>query len=248
LRGCLTFGRPMRGRVPRLQLANRSARALAAAFFPFLIVAACSPNQASLAPFDVAQTIQATQAAGTARFSTTLTLEIADSGPRKTNEAEGIVDLVAVTGRLEGTLIPNPFPPPGEAVVPVEIEARTVAGHGFWRPASGGEWRAVEGSLGSFLQVGNHEVSFVEAMNEVLEPVDSWRPAGTDEVRGERTRHYSGVARGESRGPVEVWIDENGRLWRLLLTRHGVAPTNAVGVIVLEFWDFGVAVDVEQPT
>src|SRR4051812_10026462 len=112
----------MRGRVPRLHRANRSVRALGAAFLLFLTVAACSANQASLPPFDVGQAIQATQAAGTARFSTTSTLEIAGSGPREFSKAAGVVDLVAVTGRQEGTLIPNPFPPPAQQAVPVEFE------------------------------------------------------------------------------------------------------------------------------
>lgn len=237
----------MEGLVPRSLLADRYARTLAAAFLVSLTIASCSASQASLTPFDLAQMIQATQAAGTARFSTTATLGIAGSSPRKVSSAEGVVDLVAVTGRFEGTLIENPFPPAGEEAVPIEIEARTVAGHGFWRSLSRGEWRSVEGDLGSFLQLGNHGATFAEAISEIVEPVDNWRPVGADQVRGVLTRHYSGVAGGESRGPVEVWFDVDGRLRRLLLTRHGVPLTNPTGVAVLELWDFGVAVDVEQP-
>src|SRR5687768_3869359 len=68
-----------------------------------IVLAACSPSPAVLPPFDPPAAIAATEAARTTRFSMSSTVEIAGTA-RELARAEGVVDLVALTGRREGRL------------------------------------------------------------------------------------------------------------------------------------------------
>jgi hypothetical protein len=215
--------------------------------FTVLIVCACSPHDAVVPAFDVAQAVNATLRAGTARFSTTSTLELTGQGAREYAEAAGSVDLVAGTGHLEETLTPNPFPPPSEPVASVEMEAIVVKGHGFQRRLGASSWRIADGGLGSFLQMGNDEVTFGEAINEIVKPVATWRLDGNEEATGVVTRHYLGVVSPENGSRVEVWVDDNNRLRQLLVTRQGSGAIGGIGTIILKLWDYGVPVTVVAP-
>ena len=220
---------------------------------PWLAVLAllggCGPSNASLLPFDPAAAITATEAARSARFTIAMTVEIAGV-TREVAGIEGVVDVVEAAGVRTGRLATNPFPAPGADPSLAAIETRTIDGVGFERTGAevaDGPWREVDGTLGSFLGLGNRGASFRAAVEELVEPVAQWSPVARKEVRGDATSRYAGVTAGPSGGPIEIWIDDLGRLRRMVISRAGVAPTNAAGVTIVELWDFGVEVDVERP-
>ena len=143
-------------------------------------------------------------------------------------------------------LTPDPFASPGLDPVSVSLEAIVVNGRGMERTMSSGQWRATDGSLGSFLQLGNMEISFRDSMGEVLLPVTTWSPVGAEAIRGIATQRFTGVAPGTNRGAVDLWVDADGRLRRVRLER-GSDQTHTTATVVLELWDFGIPVSETMP-
>ena len=161
--------------------------------------------------------------------------------------ASGIIDLQSATGDLRGTLTPNPFPSPDVASESVSIEAIDVKGVARQRALGAGQWRNVDGGLGSFLQLGNSEALFSDALNEVLQPVQSWAFVDAEPIGDVPTQHLTGVAEAPNRGAVDIWLDAKGVLRRIRLER-GSLQSKTKATVVLELWDFGIAVVESLPT
>jgi hypothetical protein len=72
-----------------------------------------------------------------------------------------------------------------------------------------------------------------------------WRKVGRVPVRGVATTHYRGELNiGAVRGPIELWVDDEG-----VVRRERQAGDEAESyVTVRDYYDFGVAVRVRRPT
>ena len=96
----------------------------------------------------------------------------------------------------------------------------------------------------------NNLVAASETLEYLRSVGDDVTEVGTERVRGVDTTHYRATVRltelGASpeldRYPVEVWLDEDGRTRRY---RSGTLGTDEV--LVWEFFDFGVEVDLSPP-
>jgi hypothetical protein len=231
---------------PPAHAAGAARRAYAVIVAALVLAAACSTPTPHVAVFDPAASIKASLSGRTVQFSTTTTIDAADSSPRQLSMAMGVVDLVSVTGVLEGTITQGGSPSSGAPLGSVHIEARTVDGHGVQRKVGTDDWRNVDGGLGSFLQLGNDAIAFDDAMNRVFSAVGSWRHVGEEVVSGASTNHYAGTSP-SGRG-VEAWIDDLGRFRRVRFAVGSGTQSGTEATIVLEMWDYGVIVNVQLPT
>ncbi|HEV2810764.1 MAG TPA: hypothetical protein VGV93_10260 [Acidimicrobiales bacterium] len=96
----------------------------------------------------------------------------------------------------------------------------------------------------------NDLVASTDALEYLRSVTDEVTEVGAETVRGVDTTHYrgtvrlaeAGASRERDRYPVEVWVDENGRTRRYRSQTLGTEE-----ILVWEFFDFGVEVDLSPP-
>jgi hypothetical protein len=83
------------------------------------------------------------------------------------------------------------------------------------------------------------------ATDDLIQAVaGDWRKVGRVEIRGVTTTHYRGELNiGAVRGPIELWVDDDGVVRR----ERQVGDEPKSYVTVRDYYDFGVAVRVRAP-
>lgn len=242
-----------------------------------LLVAACGQSTASAQELVLAAATT-TQEAGSARFTMTQTiegdppLEIVAEGAMDFAAQQGTMstdlgEMAAALGEapsegtdatvemlFDGTVVYLRLPDPDAPTEWLKIDASTMPG--------------MEG-MASFDQLANEPAAGLGYLHSVGEDVEE---LGTEEVRGEPTTHYRFTADlrqaiddapedlrpmleqqvemlGVTEFPVEVWIDDAGRVRRQTST---IDVSQAEGLsgemtMTMEFYDFGLEVSPEFP-
>jgi hypothetical protein len=248
---------------------------LVTAFVACLALVCCSSNGADGAEV-VRNAPDKTIDAGSAR--TTLTLSFTSGDNPTTIRGEGVFDLrtriggVSVDlGALGGALAGAPV----DAVVGaqglfVKLPPGQNSGGPPWLKLDLATLSQQAGlNLGSLAQLQQSDPT--QALSYLKGALDDVDEVGEETQRGEETTHYRGTidlrkasaslppdsqrgiedaiaSLGTSRLPVDVWVDDEGRIRKMRFSADpdGAGP-NSAGTVEIELYDFGTTADVQVP-
>ncbi len=136
----------------------------------------------------------------------------------------------------------------GDTVVGERMELAN--GDAYTRGAGVDVWSLSSAGSDATTRFRNDLVASTDALEYLRSVADEVTEVGAETVRGVDTTHYRATVRlaelGASptrdRYPVEVWVDENGRTRRYRAQTLGTEE-----ILVWEFFDFGVEVDLSPP-
>jgi hypothetical protein len=239
---------------------SRNATIISTGLVAIALVAGCSGStgapapqapaaSAPASPQDEAAALlermpEATYGAGSARFE--MQINISAQGQRATSTGTGSYDFARNIGELtmEGFL-----------GVPGQVETITDGNTVYLRPSGQPNWfRAPAGA-------GPAQVDPAQQLEMLRDAASDLRVVGTEQVRGTETRHItfnfdaSQMVQNSAPGasvtgpvPAEVWIDSDGRARKF----HITVPVQQQGTsgesdVTVEYFDFGVPVDVQVP-
>ena len=232
-------------------------RLLVLAVAPLLALTGCewTTDTGAAGTDPLAAAVEATLAAGTAR--TAVTLETGAAGHRLAVTGDGVVDFARGASRHVFT-----FP---ADLVAGPVEQLSVDGALWLRtPDTGGRYVDVAGPVGTHvlgLVPGGDPLGQLAALGEA----ETVRETGREDVSGVATTRYEAVvpvdaaaghlggglaAAGLDQVSVVAHVDDDGRVRRLAPRLEGAGRDGEGAALqaVVEFTDFGLAVDVQPPT
>ena len=188
---------------------------------------------------DVSAALEASAAAGPARFRSLFSLK-ADGYFQTMSRTDGVIDLAA----SRGLAITEDLP--GQALATkreVALEGDQVFGRSL---DAGRGWENRSGGARSFVDLDAAGASVIAVIETALPDVDRWVVVGSEQGDPPDSTRIRPV--GPDVADVTVVIDRAGRLVSIVVTSTSPAGNSGASVHELTFTEFGVPIDVTTPS